>query len=121
MALKYEVKDYAAKDELELKDIEGNVHKIPILVTHEDSEKLLAFNEAQNNEEIRVEDKPSLTIDEFSTILFKDNADKVKEITGKDYENCVVMVGFQLMSKLFKNKMEYIKSMNSMRHTLKKN
>ena len=111
MALKYEVNKYKAKDVLELKDSKGEIHKIPILLTYEDADELMAINE---------DPKKELKFDRFAEILFHDEVEKVKEITGKGYEDCVVMVGFQFMSKLFKNRMEFINSTVSMRQTLKK-
>lgn len=111
MALKFEVNKYKAKDEVELTDLQGKIHKIPILLTYDDADELVAINEDPNK---------SLDFDRFAEILFHDQVDKVKEITGKSFEDCVVMVGFQFMSKLFKNRMEFINSTTSMRQVLKK-
>ena len=111
MALKYEVKDYAAKEELELKDLRGEKHNFAIYVTHEDAEELVKINEDKEK---------NLDLDVFAKMLFHDNVEEIKKLTGKDYENCVVMVGFQFMNTLFKEKVKYINSMSSMRHALKK-
>ena len=111
MALKFEVNKYKAKDVLELKDLQGKIHKIPILLTYEDADELIAIDK---------DPKKNLDLDRFAEILFHEEVAKVKEITGKGYEDCVVMVGFQFMSKLFKNRMEFINSTTSMRQVLKK-
>ena len=112
MALKFEVNEYKAKDVLELKDLQGKIHKIPILLTYEDADELVAINDDPEKE---------LKLERFAEILFHGEVAKVKEITGLGFEDCVVMVGFQFMSKLFKNRMEFISSTNSMRQVLKKN
>lgn len=109
MALQFEVKKYKAKDELSLKDLQGKTHKIPILITYEEADEL-----------VEAAEKKKFTLERFAEILFKEHLEKVKEITGQAFEDCVVSVGFQFTTKLFKNRSEFINSTKSMHEFLKK-
>lgn len=110
MALSYKVKEYAIKEQFDLKGLDGTKHTFDILVTHEGVEKLKEVSE----------EKRELKLEEFAEILFHDQVDQIKEITQKDYENCVVTVGFQLLQNLMAEKVKTLNSMNSMRQKIQK-
>lgn len=109
MALEFEVKKYKVVEKFKLKYEENNeskVEEIDILITYEEADELSKMV------------KNELTIDRFAEILFKSRVDFVKEKTGPAYEDCVISVGFQLTTNLFKDKIAIIKSTSSMREFL---
>ena len=111
MALEFEVKKHKVVEVFKLKYEENNEPKmenINILITYEEADELSKMI------------KNELTLERFAEILFKDRVDFIKEKTGPAYEDCVISVGFQLTTNLFKDKIAIIKSTSSMREFLSK-
>lgn len=112
MALEFTVKKYKVTETFKLKYEENNKpkeDKIDILITYKEAEEITKMVEG------------NMSFDRFAEILFKGKLDFVKEKTGLSYEDCVLSVGFQLTTKLFKDKVSVIKSSSSMQEFLKKN